>query len=135
MKLENLKQTNCKCQLCKTMCQKTPCIGTPEDMAKIIEAGYADRLSFVKYEDGAMGFPVGYDLVGPGIKSDGSCIFFNNGLCELHEKGLKPILGKIAHHSDGTSTKSLRSVFERHKEIRKAWLSDLGKLLIHAYLS
>ena len=27
------------------------------------------------------------------------CTFFHNGLCELHDKGLKPTEGKLSHHS------------------------------------
>ena len=27
------------------------------------------------------------------------CIFYHNGLCELHEKGLKPTEGRLSHHT------------------------------------
>lgn len=29
---------------------------------------------------------------------DGSCVFYNDGKCELHENGLKPTEGRLAHH-------------------------------------
>lgn len=29
----------------------------------------------------------------------GSCAFLKDGLCELHSKGLKPLEGRLAHHS------------------------------------
>ena len=36
------------------------------------------------------------------------CTFFHDGLCELHDKGLKPTEGKLSHHTisiDNFSTK------------------------------
>ena len=37
------KPIECKCQACKQQC-KTPCLGTPQDILKIIESGFGDRL-------------------------------------------------------------------------------------------
>ena len=30
---------------------------------------------------------------------NGYCTFFRNGLCELHDAGLKPTEGKLSHHT------------------------------------
>lgn len=38
------KPVQCKCRLCKQQCH-TPCLGTPQDILKLIEAGYKDRLA------------------------------------------------------------------------------------------
>lgn len=33
-----------------------------------------------------------------GKGSDGECVFFHDGKCDLHEIGLKPTEGKLSHH-------------------------------------
>lgn len=33
------------------------------------------------------------------IQTQSGCVFFKDGLCELHESGLKPTEGKLSHHS------------------------------------
>lgn len=95
------KPTECKCKLCKSQC-KSVCLGTPEDIIKIIHAGYGERLSPTLWGAGVlMGLtnkPV--DIVAPTFDEEkGCCTFFIDGLCELHEKGLKPTEGKLSHHS------------------------------------
>jgi hypothetical protein len=40
-------------------------------------------------------------MVQPNYDEDkGACTFFVNGLCQLHELGLKPTEGKLSHHND-----------------------------------
>lgn len=85
------KPVECKCNVCKTQCIK-PCFGTPEDMEKIIAAGHQKRVQAVIIDDVPMITPL-LDA------SKGACTFFTNGLCELHDSGLKPTVGKLAHHS------------------------------------
>jgi hypothetical protein len=100
------KITSCKCILCKSQC-KTPCLGTPRDIIRLYAAGYADRLALTKWAAGmVMGvvkFPV--DMIQATINPEtGMCTFYKDGLCELHEKGLKPTEGKLSHHSYGMDT-------------------------------
>ena len=38
------KPTVCNCTRCQAQCH-TPCLGTPEDIEKLLKAGYADRLT------------------------------------------------------------------------------------------
>lgn len=33
------------------------------------------------------------------IQATGCCTFFKDGLCQLHDSGLKPTEGKLSHHS------------------------------------
>lgn len=85
------KLISCKCQLCKSQCMQ-PCKGTPEDIKKLIDAGYGDRLMQVNV--------FGIDIITPKYDEDKkSCTFFTNGLCELHDLELKPTEGKLSHHS------------------------------------
>lgn len=95
------KQTNCKCQLCKSQCRH-PCLGTPEDIAKLINTGYSNRLMIINWA-GAQDLGV-YNkdvaMVTPKLdKEKGACTFFTDGLCELHDLGLKPTEGRLSHHS------------------------------------
>ena len=52
----------------------------------------------------------------------GYCAFFKDGLCELHDKKLKPIEGKLSHHSlkvDNVNPKKSLSWL-----VAKEWISD-----------
>ena len=83
-------------------CQHTPCLPTPEDVKKLIAAGYGDRLSLTDWGAGViMGVT---DEVIPIIaptydNTKRACTFFNNGLCDLHNKDLKPTEGRLSHHT------------------------------------
>ena len=106
------KPIECKCNLCKRQCH-TPCLGTPQDILRLMDAGYIDRLKPTMWAagvvmgltrtpipliqpeclDGAFGGAI--DL---GVNSH--CTFQReDGLCELHDKGLKPTEGRLSHHS------------------------------------
>lgn len=93
------KPVQCKCRKCKEQC-KTPCLGTPDDILRLIRAGYKDKLASTAWCVGmALGrtnFPV--PMV-QAIQTASGCVFYKNGLCELHDAGLKPTEGKLSHHS------------------------------------
>lgn len=86
----------CSCDKCKNMCE-VPCIGTPKDIEAIIDAGYADRLKETKWMTGfrlAREKPI--DMIQP-AEENGWCVFRRpDGLCELHDRGLKPTEGVLA---------------------------------------
>lgn len=86
----------CACDKCKNMC-KVPCIGTPKDIEAIIDAGYADRLKETMCMVGYLAVkekPIA--MIQP-TKKDGWCAFRQpDGLCELHDRGLKPTEGVLA---------------------------------------
>ena len=52
-----MKPVSCKCQLCKSQC-RTPCFGIPDDMKKIIEAGYINRVQIRVIDDVPMITPM-----------------------------------------------------------------------------
>ena len=94
---------SCNCEKCKQMCQRTPCLGTPHDILALIEAGYIDKLCYTEWAAGmALGFiqepipMVQLKIVGNG--NSGCCVLYHDGICELHEKGLKPTEGRLSHH-------------------------------------
>ena len=93
------KPTSCNCKECKSQCH-TPCLGTPEDILKLIEAGYEDRLSPTLW---AVGMLMGLTdkpikMIQARQEDNGWCTFYHNGLCELHDLGLKPTEGRLSHH-------------------------------------
>lgn len=117
------KHTNCKCKQCKSQCVH-PCLGTPDDMIRIIEAGYQDRIMFILWTGARdMGVhPTDIPMLTPMMDNEKkACTFFTDGLCELHSMGLKPTEGKLSHHSTQLST------FDRTRSIgwavAKEWLS------------
>lgn len=95
------KPVSCKCEQCKSQCRTNPCLGTPEDIIRLIEAGYADRLAATTWlagmKMGACDHPI--EMIQPLYDNEKkACTFFTNGLCELHDKGLKPTEGKLSSH-------------------------------------
>ncbi len=90
--------TQCACQKCKNLCH-TPCLGTPEDIEALIEAGYGDRLMLTKWGVGILAGLTNkmISMLQPRLEPDGWCTFRReDGLCELHDKGLKPLEGRLA---------------------------------------
>ena len=100
MRKTGRKPIECKCQKCKQQC-KTPCLGTPEDILRLIKAGYKERLAithwWVGVARGNLDFPV--IMIQARQEENGYCTFFRDGLCELHDLGLKPTEGRLSHHS------------------------------------
>lgn len=93
------KVSFCKCNLCKSQC-KTPCLGTPADIERIIDAGHGDKIKLTDWAvgmvSGTMDSPV--EMYQAEYNENG-CVFFKDGLCSLHDAGLKPTEGKLSHHS------------------------------------
>lgn len=76
----------------------SPCFPTPEEAEKLVAAGYKDRLALTQWGDQP---GKEYFLIAPKInESTTGCTFLtNDGLCILHDKGLKPLEGRLTHHS------------------------------------
>ena len=117
------KPVQCKCRLCKQQCH-TPCLGTPQDILKLIESGYKDRLAPTEW---LVGMIMGViDMPVPMIqaKQEGDwCTFYKDGLCELHDAGLKPTEGRLSHHSIRLDNfKPSKSIAWN---VAKEWLNDV----------
>ena len=89
---------SCDCPRCRRQCL-TPCLGTPEDIWRLIEAGYEERLRITFWAVGmlvgAIPFPI---LRVDALQTERGCIFWKNGLCELHDLNLKPTEGRLSYH-------------------------------------
>lgn len=129
-----IKLSECKCTLCKSQCTSTPCLGTPEDMKKIIDAGYGDRVAPTIWAVGMLinviSTPI--DMIAP-LWDDKkqSCTFYTNGLCELHDQGLKPTEGKLSHHTAEKISKAQKSLTWN---VAKEWLS-ISKVRLNEFLN
>jgi hypothetical protein len=90
---------SCSCKACKGMCKKTPCLGTPSDILKIIEAGYKKEIASTYWAAGVVHGQGPIEMFQPFQNKNGRCVFLDcNDLCKLHDKGLKPIEGRLASH-------------------------------------
>ncbi len=99
MQKSGRKPTACSCDKCKSQC-RIPCLGTPEDIGRLIDAGYKDRLAPTSWLAGMlMGVTDrAIDMVQAKVEN-GWCTFYHDGLCELHDNGLKPTEERLSHHS------------------------------------
>lgn len=129
--MTKLHEYVCSCDTCKNMCKKAPCHGTPEEMLAIMNANprYMDWLHINKQWDTNMVFirPVGpyaVDLIG-------QCPFqTSEGMCELHDKGLKPIEGRVAIHKggeDGHPRKGIRA------SLAQSWEKPIGQAVLKEF--
>lgn len=92
------KPNVCDCNICKEQC-KIPCLGTPQDIEELCCAGYSEGLSATLWAAGiAMGLTRHIIPMIQAAVTDGYCCFYKDGLCELHDSGLKPTEGKLSTH-------------------------------------
>lgn len=90
--------TSCTCNHCKEQC-KTPCLGTPADILKLINAGYIEKLDLTLWVQGYVLKKCPLIPMVQAIRTKDGCVFLKNGLCELHDLGLKPTQGILSHHT------------------------------------
>lgn len=134
-KLETLKESECRCKICQSMCAR-PCWGTPDDIQKIIDAGYEDRLMkdfWGNSQDGGHIYILSPALKGSESKSSPffpeselGCTFFDCGKCQLHNKKLKPTEGKLASCQDSEYKKEPTV----HKLVALTWDTDKGRKMV-----
>ena len=106
----------CSCKKCQGMCEARACWATPAEAQAIIDAGLGHRLMrdwwcgspIVKkdddYNDTSLLVPAQVGHEGQDASSSifpkGRCTFLSDdGLCFLHDLGLKPSEGRKAIHS------------------------------------
>jgi hypothetical protein len=100
-----MKPIQCRCPKCVSMCAHSACVPTPQEAQALIRAGYAKRMAIYQPFIGSSEQAV----IGPAVvgaeggtrqRTEGRCTFHTaDGKCELHDLGLKPLEGRIAHHS------------------------------------
>lgn len=147
----------CNCEICRKMCtENRTCWGTPEDMERIIDAGYADQLILDYYvmKDKDI------DLLAPGVtilepdfnvkrNEDitfkpktyvkcrapflpvGRCVFFTGDKCSIHE--IKPIEGKVASCKMREDKKLDKKGDNLHKELAMVWDTPTGRKVVRKW--
>lgn len=100
MRKTGRKPVSCKCKTCKEQCE-VPCLGTPEDIWALIEAGYRDKLFLTEWCVGLILGKLNYSIrMVQALQTDQGCAFrTDEGLCSLHDLGLKPTEGRLSHHT------------------------------------
>ena len=125
-------ETECSCLVCKSMCLR-PCWPTPEEAELLIELGYGDRLMKDWLKDWWVADEGNIYVLCPAQrgyeKRQASswlhpvpCTFQTaDGLCELHDKKLKPVEGRAACCTDGVNL---------HEAIAKLWDNKKAQALV-----
>lgn len=123
------KPVECKCRACKEQC-RTPCLGTPDDIMKLIEAGYIDKLLPTGWVVGMMLGKIDHVIPMVQLKKaeNGFCVLYKGGLCLLHELGLKPTEGKLSHHTIKAENTSFRKLLSYN--VAKEWEDPANFALI-----
>lgn len=122
------KVVECRCAACKAQC-RTPCLGTPEDILRLLKAGYKQRLSPTLWGVGLVTGRLPYAV--PMVQArqvDGHCTFFRDGLCELHDAGLKPTEGRLSHHT--VTRENLKFGHSLSWNVAREWLDARNGALI-----
>ena len=117
------------------MCERRPCWPTPDDARRLIDASHAGKLMLDWWFDTAQNktvYVLTPAIVGresgqaPAIPS-GRCTFLSDdGLCRLHDLGLKPTEGTLALCKERTPS-------GLHEQVAKTWDSAAGKAVIDAW--
>ena len=130
--LQEIPTYECECDECKQYCKQRSCWGTPADIMRLIDAGYANRLML----DWWAGDGSNYNdilLIVPAIKGAegdlcpydprGTCTFFTDDeLCEIHK--IKPLEGKTSYHN------SSNKLYNTHERIAMSWDSEEGQKVV-----
>jgi hypothetical protein len=124
--------TNCSCIVCSGMCER-PCWPTPKQAKTLIERGYGGRLMLDRWcasPDILLLCPASKGFEGkeapwnPHTKE--GCTFWKNGLCELHELGLKPLEGQVAIHGKDQP--------ELHHDVAFLWDNPKARTLVSGWM-
>ena len=119
-------ENECSCPACQKMCKTSPCLGTPADILNIIMAGHGKGLSRTSW---ATGVVVGVhdsvvDMIQPRMEDHGCAFLDCNNLCTLHDLGLKPTEGKMAHHAEKMHDSFKDTI---NYQVAMTWIDENGE--------
>ncbi len=117
------KPCECRCERCRNQC-RTPCLGTPQDILRLIKSGFKGRMEPSLWAVGLVlgKFPFPIPMVQARREKNGFCTFYHNGLCELHDLGLKPTEGTLSYHT--ITIENLDFSKSLAWNVAKSWLED-----------
>lgn len=100
------------------------CLGTPADIQALIDAGHKDRLKVTIWVAGVLMGAT--ELPVPMIQAEfipgKGCTFFEDGLCTLHDLGLKPTEGRLSHHT--IQIENISPKLNLTWNVAKEWLTE-----------
>jgi hypothetical protein len=82
----------CSCDRCVALCRKVPCIGTPQEIERLMDAGHGPFLRFTEWVAGYVDGVPRIRMIQLGNTRAG-CPMLQDGKCTLHAPGLKPTEG------------------------------------------
>ncbi len=130
--------SECSCSECQEKCKSRVCWGTPDQIEKLIDLGYTDKLMYDYWagdfgsNNGQVGIicpaMVGYEGKTAPFWPHGKCCMYNSdGKCIIHE--IKPLEGVIAGH-DKTSYGTCKNV---HELVAKTWDTTEGRRVVEKW--
>lgn len=95
-----MEPSECRCKECRSQCQLTSCLGTPDDLQKLIDAGHATALDKFTFNSPFIGNERIHMYKIKSQETNTGCHFYQqqDGMCLLHEANLKPTEGMLSHH-------------------------------------
>lgn len=122
------KPTECACTACKKQCTIAPCLGTPQDIERLIDAGYGDRIRPTYWAAGILLLATDriiFMYQAEFIDGKG-CVFLKDTLCQLHDKGLKPLEGRLSYHVNKLETHEQNIAWQ----VAKEWIDPANNEVI-----
>lgn len=135
--ISTMPGNTCSCPKCIGMCHKRPCWPLPDEAEAIMNAGFGNLLM----EDYWVDSPRDVPIIAPAVSGsggltapfwvEGECVFLDeHDRCILHNPGLKPIEGRLAHHDEEVQGISW---YEIHESIAKTWDTDRGREVVNIW--
>jgi hypothetical protein len=119
-------------------CERRVCWGTPAEIKKLVELGYAERLMMDYWVGNFNGGDDDIHVVAPAIVDYGGrgapfhplgrCNFLENNLCVIH--AYKPAEGR-----KGGSCQDAKDPFNLHEHIARMWDTEEGMEVVNLWRS
>jgi hypothetical protein len=128
--------SSCTCERCKDMCRRRVCWPTPEQAERIINAGFADRMMLDYWEGNQRIYIVApaskgnEAAVSPWWPGGPCCLQGEDGLCQIHSLGLKPVEAMVAYCGDSGDKEKEAAYDELHEAVAMDWDSAKGRKVV-----
>ena len=105
-----LQPSECSCRVCRKKCHEI-CLGTPDDIVRLINAGYALLLRAILMKVVMVQQRKIMEVKMVQLMSDDNgCAMFKDGRCLVHDLGLKPTEGRYYIHPRNHKEETLMGV-------------------------
>jgi hypothetical protein len=121
--------TECSCEVCVRLCHGHTCIGTPDEIEKLMDMGYS-KLFYREYMWIPNSNDAGVAVLRPDVVHDNwsyPCAFLKDGKCIIH--AIKPLEGRLVNHD--TCGKGMYEDFRR--ALLRTWQTPRGEKLVRRW--